>query len=101
MKTAARATVLLAGLIASLIQAPDAAAEPDLEFCRDMAAVGYPENCATLVSLARDVCSQYDRGLDWSTILQRLDISTKDEALSNYIIAGAPLYFCPEHDDKT
>ena len=42
--------------------------------------------------------AQYDRGLDWSTILQRLDIATKDEGLSNYIIAGAPLYFCPEHD---
>jgi hypothetical protein len=101
MRTAARAAVLLAGLMASLVQAPNAVAEPDLEFCRDMAAVGYPGNCATLVSLARDVCAQYDRGLDWSTILQRLDLATKDEGLSNYIIAGAPLYFCPQHDDKT
>jgi uncharacterized protein DUF732 len=97
----AGAALLLGGLVVSLSQAPGAVAQPDLEFCRDMAAVGYPENCATLVSLARDVCTQYDRGLDWETVLQTLDVATKNEDLSNYIIAGAPLYFCPEHDDKT
>jgi hypothetical protein len=101
MTKAAGSAVLLAGLIASLMSAPSAVAEPELDFCRDMAAVGYPTDCATLAKLARDVCTQYDRGLDWEAILQRLDVATKDEGLSNYIIAGAPLYFCPEHDDKT
>jgi hypothetical protein len=101
MRTAAVTALLLAGAMASLLGAPSAVAEPELDFCRDMAAVGYPTDCATLASLAKDVCAQYDRGLDWSTVLQRLDIATKDEGLSNYIIAGAPLYFCPEHDDKT
>jgi hypothetical protein len=101
MRTAAGTALLLAGAIASLIQAPSASASPDVEFCRDMAAVGYPGDCATLASLARDVCAQYDRGLDWSIVLERLDLATKDEGLSNYIIAGAPIYFCPEHDNKT
>ena len=101
MTKATGTALLLAGATASLIHAPSAVAEPELDFCRDMAAVGYPSDCANLANLAKDVCAQYDRGLDWSTILQRLDIATKDEGLSNYIIAGAPLYFCPEHDDKT
>ena len=101
MTKAAGTALLLAGAIASLIHAPSAAAEPDLEFCRDMAAVGYPSDCTTIASLARDVCTQYDRGLDLSTVLEGLDAATKDEGLSNYIIAGAPLYFCPEHEDKT
>jgi hypothetical protein len=97
MKTIAGAALLFVGLIASLIGAPSAVAGPELDFCRDMAAVGYPGDCATLVGL-RDVCAQYDRGLDWQTVLQGLDRATK---VSNYIIAGAPMYFCPEHDDKT
>jgi Protein of unknown function (DUF732) len=101
MKTTAGAALLFVGLIASLIGAPSAVAGPELDFCRDMAAVGYPGDCATLVGLARDVCAQYDRGLDWQTVLQGLDRATKDESLSNYIMAGAPLYFCPEHHDKT
>lgn len=101
MTKAAGTALLLAGAIASLINAPSAVAEPDLQFCRDMAAVGYKTDCAILANLAKDVCTQYDRGLDWSTILARLDITTKDEGLSNYIIAGAPLYFCPEHEGKT
>lgn len=98
MRTAAGIALLFAGVIASLIHAPTAAAEPDLEFCRDMAAVGYPSDCARLASLARDVCAQYDRGVDLNAVIQKLDLATKDEGLSNYIIAGAPLYFCPEHD---
>jgi hypothetical protein len=101
MTKAAGSALLLAGLIASLTIAPSAVAQPELDFCRDMAAVGYPTDCATLAKLARDVCTQYDQGLEWEAILQRLDLATKDEGLSNYIIAGAPLYFCPQHDDKT
>jgi hypothetical protein len=101
MRTVAGFALLLAGAVASLIHAPSAVAGPELDFCRDMAAVGFPSDCATLARLAKDVCSQYDRGLDWSTVLQRLDLQTNDETLSNYIMAGAPLYFCPEHDGKT
>ena len=99
--TRAIGAVLLGGLMAALVSPPSAVADPGPDFCRDMAAVGYPADCATLTTLARDVCAQYDRGLDWQAVLQKLDAATKDEDLSNYIIAGAPLYFCPEHDDKT
>jgi hypothetical protein len=51
--------------------------------------------------LARDVCTQYNRGIDVTTVAQRLDLATKNENLSNYIIAGAQLYFCPEHATTT
>jgi hypothetical protein len=62
-----------------------------------MAGAGVPGDCATLTSLAKSVCAQYDQGFDLDTIVQRLDATTKDEALSNYIMAGAPLYFCPKY----
>jgi hypothetical protein len=101
MKTTAGAALLFVGLIVSLVGAPSAVAGPELDFCRDMAAVGYPGNCATLTRLARDVCAQFDRGVDLNTVIDSLDLTTKDEGLSNYIIAAAPLYFCPEHDDET
>ncbi len=92
---------MIAGAIASLPYAPDAAAQPDLAFCRDMAAVGFRGDCATLASLAKDVCDQYDRGVGWEDIVTRLDAQTKNEGLTNYVIAGAPLYFCPQHQGKT
>lgn len=101
MKAAATAAFLLAGAFASLSQAPSAGADPAADFCRDMAGVGYTGDCATLANLARGVCAQYDRGLDWEAVLTTVDAATKDESLSNYVMAGAPLYFCPEHDDKT
>ena len=100
MKTVALAALVIAGAIASLVHAPSAVAGPESDFCRSMAGAGYPGDCATLTSLAKDVCAQYDRGLDLTTIVQRLDATTKNEGLSNYIMAGAPLYFCPEHADK-
>ncbi|WP_235690116.1 DUF732 domain-containing protein [Mycolicibacterium gadium] len=50
-----------------------------------------------MTSLAKNVCAQYDRGLDLDTIVERLDATTKNEGLSNYIMAGAPLYFCPKY----
>ena len=93
--------MLMAGAIASLNHAPSAVASPDSDFCRDLAAVGYPVDCPTLVALAKDVCAQLDRGLDLDTIIDSVDRATKDEGLSNYVVAGAPLYFCPQHDDKT
>jgi Protein of unknown function (DUF732) len=101
MRAVAGAAMLLAGAIASLIHAPSAVASPDSDFCRDLAGVGYPGDCATLVGLAKEVCAQLDRGLDLDTIIDSVDLATKDEGLSNYVIAGAPLYFCPQHDDKT
>jgi Protein of unknown function (DUF732) len=93
--------LLMAGAIASLVYAPSAVAQPDLAFCRDMAAVGFRSDCATLASLAKDVCGQYDRGVGWEDIVTRLDAQTKNEGLTNYVIAGAPLYFCPQHQGKT
>lgn len=101
MKTVALTALVFAGAIASLVHPPSAAAGPELDFCRGLAGAGYPGDCATLAGLARDVCAQYDRGVDWASIVQRLDAATQNEGLSNYIMAGAPLYFCPEHDDET
>ena len=101
MKAAAAAAFLLAGAFASLIQAPSAAADPAADFCRDMAGVGYTGDCATIANLAKGVCAQYDRGLDLETVVTTVDAATKDQSLSNYVMAGAPLYFCPQHDNKT
>ncbi len=101
MKTVALTALLLAGAIASFPGAPGAAASPESDYCRAMASAGVPGECATLTSLAKDVCAQYDRGVAWTTIVERLDAATKDQQLSNFIMAGAPMYFCPEHDDET
>jgi len=101
MTNIVRIALIVAGITGALVHAPSAAAEPDVEFCKAMTAVGYSGDCATLAGLARDVCAEYDRGVDWTTVLTRVDLATKDEGLSNFIMAGAPLYFCPEHDDKT
>ncbi len=97
MKTIALAALALAGAIASVVHAPSAIAVPASDYCASLASAGYPGDCATLTSLAKDVCAQYDRGLDLTTIVGRLDLTTKDEGLSNYIMAGAPLYFCPKY----
>lgn len=97
MKTIALAAVAISGAIASLVHAPSAIAGPESDYCQSLARAGYPGDCATLTSLAKDVCAQYDRGLDLDTIVQRLDATTKNEGLSNYIMAGAPLYFCPKY----
>jgi hypothetical protein len=100
MKTIGLAAVVISGAIAALVHAPSAIAVPESDYCRGMAAAGYPGDCATLTSLAKSVCAQYDRGLDLTTIVGRLDAATKDEGLSNYIMAGAPLYFCPKYADQ-
>jgi hypothetical protein len=97
MKTTALAALAISGAIASLVHAPCAIAVPESDYCASLANAGYPGDCATLTSLAKFVCAQYDRGLDLTTIVQRLDATTKDEGLSNYIMAGAPLYFCPKY----
>jgi hypothetical protein len=52
-----------------------------------------------LVTLAKGVCAEYDRGRSLSTVAELVDARTKDQGLSNYIIAGAPMYFCPEHQN--
>ncbi|BBZ19656.1 hypothetical protein MGAD_39910 [Mycolicibacterium gadium] len=74
-----------------------ARSRPESDYCQSLARAGYPGDCATLTSLAKNVCAQYDRGLDLDTIVERLDATTKNEGLSNYIMAGAPLYFCPKY----
>ncbi|MEO3761418.1 DUF732 domain-containing protein [Mycobacterium sp. B14F4] len=97
MTTLARFTALLASAVAgALIAAPGAAASPDDDFCQNMAGVGFSGDCATLIALARDVCEQFDRGVDVTTVAEKLDQATKDQTLSNFIVAGARLYFCPE-----
>ena len=97
LRTTALTALAISGVIAALVGAPSAVAAPDSDYCASLARAGYPGDCATLTSLAKDVCAQYDRGLDQSTIVQRLDATTKNEGLSNYIMAGAALYFCPKY----
>ena len=93
--------MLLAWAMASLAGAAQAVASPESDYCRAMASAGVPGECATLTNLAKEVCAQYDRGLDLEAVVERLDAATKDQQLSNFIMAGAPMYFCPEHDDQT
>ncbi|MFL6082892.1 MAG: DUF732 domain-containing protein [Mycobacterium sp.] len=97
----ARITLLSAAIVGALLGAPCAAATPESDFCRSMAGVGFTGDCATITALARDVCTQYNRGIDLTTVVQKLDLATKNENLSNYIVAGAQLYFCPERAATT
>ena len=101
MAMLARITVLSAAIVGGLLGAPGAAASPGSDFCRSMTGVGFTGDCATITALARDVCAQYNRGIDLTTVVQKLDLATKNENLSNYIIAGAQLYFCLERDVTT
>jgi hypothetical protein len=101
MAMLARITLLSAAIVAGLLGAPGAAASPESDFCRSMTGVGFTGDCATITALARDVCTQYNRGVDLTTVVQKLDLATKNENLSNYIIAGAQLYFCPERAATT
>src|SRR4051812_21458714 len=96
-----RITLLSAVIAGALVGAPGAAATPESDFCRSMAGVGFTGDCATITALARDVCTQYNRGIDLTTVVQKLDLATKNENLSNYIVAGAQLYFCPERAATT
>jgi hypothetical protein len=96
MTMLARIVLLSAAVVGALLGAPGAAASPESDFCRSLAGVGFTGDCATLTALGRDVCAQYNRGVDLTTVVQKLDRATKSENLSNYIIAGAQLYLCPE-----
>lgn len=95
MAMLSRIVFLSAAIVGALTVVPVAAASPDSDFCRSMTGAGFTGDCATITTLARDVCADYDRGADLTTVLQKLDQTTKDENLSNYIVAGAQLYFCP------
>ena len=92
----ARFTLLSAVLVGGLVAAPGVAASPESDFCRSLAGVGFTGDCASITALAQDACAQKARGVDVTTIAQKLDLATKSENLSNYIIAGAQLYVCPE-----
>jgi hypothetical protein len=96
MTMLARFTLLSALLLGAVVGEPAAVASPDSDFCRSMAAVGFTGDCATLTALAQDACAQKARGVDATTIAQRLDATTKNETLSNFIVAGAGLYVCPQ-----
>jgi hypothetical protein len=98
-KTIAHAALVVAGLLAA-VPAASATADPASDYCSGLASAGYPGDCATLTSLAKDVCAQYDRGFDQLTIVERLDATTKNEGLSNYIMAGATVYFCPKYASR-
>ena len=101
MTMLARITLLTAAVVGALLGAPNASASPDSDFCRSMAGIGFTGDCAPLTALARDACAQKARGVDLTTIAQKLDLTTKNESLSNYIIAGAQLYFCPDRTATT
>jgi hypothetical protein len=97
----AKITLLVTLIVGALVGAPSAAASPDSDFCQSMAGVGFTGDCAPLSTLARDACAQKARGIDLATIAQKLDLATKNENLSNFIIAGAQIYFCPERSATT
>jgi len=101
MTMLAKTTLLVAAIVAALLGAPDAAATPENDFCRSMAGVGFTGDCTALTALARDACAQKARGVDLTTVAQKLDLATKNENLSNYIIAGAQIYFCPDRAATT
>ncbi|WP_326546177.1 DUF732 domain-containing protein [Mycolicibacterium sp. ND9-15] len=96
MTTLARLTALLAAVVGSLLAAPHATASPEDDLCRSMTSVGFTGDCATLTTLARDVCAQLERGADPAAAAEKLDLTTNDETLSNFIVAGARLYLCPD-----
>ncbi|SEH88704.1 Protein of unknown function [Mycolicibacterium rutilum] len=95
MAMLSRIVFLSAAIVGALTVASVAAASPESDFCGSMTGAGFTGDCATISTLARDVCAQYDRGADLTAVLDKLDQTTKDENLSNYIVAGAQLYFCP------
>jgi hypothetical protein len=101
MTMLAKITLLLALIVSALVGAPGAAATPDSDFCRSMVGVGFTGDCAPLTALARDACAQKARGVDLATIAQKVDLATKNENLSNFIIAGAQIYFCPDRAATT
>jgi hypothetical protein len=101
MTMLAKFTLLVAAIVGALIGAPIGAASPESDFCRSMAGAGFTGDCVPLTVLARDVCAQYNRGVDLTTVIQKLDLATKNENLTNYVIAGAQLYFCPERHATT
>lgn len=87
---------LIAALVLSVVGVPEAFAAPEDEFCRSMASVGVTDDCATLRTLARDACTQLGRGVEVADVAETIDRATNDEILTNFIVAGARLYFCPE-----
>jgi hypothetical protein len=101
MTMLARITLLVAAIVGALLGAPGAAATPESDFCRSLAGVGFTGDCAPLTALARDACAQKARGVDLTTVAQKMDLSTKNENLSNFIIAGAQIYFCPDRAATT
>lgn len=96
MTTRARIAALLVAVAGSVLAASPAAASPEDDFCRSMTSAGFTGDCATLTPLARDVCVQFERGAEPGAVAETLDITTKDQTLSNFIVAGARLYFCPD-----
>ncbi|MGE2722707.1 DUF732 domain-containing protein [Mycolicibacterium celeriflavum] len=89
-------TALSMAVVGLMMVAPQAAASPEDDLCRSITSVGYTGDCTTLTTLARDACAQFARGADSTEVAEKLDIATKDETLSNFIVAGARLYLCPE-----
>ena len=94
-------TLLSALLVGGLVAVPAAAASPESDFCRSLAGVGFTGDCASITALAQDACAQKARGVDVATIAEKLDLATKNQNLSNYIIAGAQLYVCPQRAAAT
>jgi len=97
-----RGAVLATGAVVALagLPMPAAGAQPAPEFCVAMARAGVGTDCATLLGWGRQVCAEYDRGATWDAVAAALDVRTGDEMLSNFVIAGAPMYLCPQHRDK-
>lgn len=93
--------IALAVAIGLITLAPDVSAQPDDgAYCRDMAATGYLQSCATLYSYGRGTCIQFDRGNDWFSILRQLDSTTGDKKLAPAILVTAVSDLCPWHQSR-
>jgi len=78
----------------------DPASNPEVAYCHDMASLGHLTDCVTLASYGRGVCTQFDKGTDWYTILKQLDTITLDQQFSADILVAAVSDMCPWNESK-
>jgi hypothetical protein len=86
-------------LIPSTAQA-EPSSNPEAAYCHDIAVLGHRANCANLASYGHGVCAQFDKGIDYRTILQQLDTVTADQQFSADILVVAVRDLCPWNEAK-
>lgn len=89
---------------AAAMPTPLASADPqtdrDVAYCQDMAALGHLGPCSALLSYGMGVCTQFDQGNDWYSILKALDAAVVDQTLSSDILVAAVTDICPWDKSK-